>query len=248
VVTQSCLVTAFGERVAFRRDMLTDIARLSASRRGSVEASFDQPQERDTSNDYFDRINITIYPAADQMATGDALEWHLISRQSGELDLNSVEDEVGRFVRSLSGPDGSEEHPPSYQVEISKKHFSWGADATVVQIVLGVAAWAAASGSWDLLKMFSRRVGAQIRGERAPILVVTQEEAVATAKQIIYSRYSVPPDTLKMVSVGEDENASVVAVTLSDSNGVTYECAVSSMDEVIAVVRIIRTFSDDLAE
>jgi hypothetical protein len=171
-------------------------------------------------------LNFVEHPSAPSVE-----EWVLSSRAA-----NWDQDWLIKQVEQLAN---DPETGPLYVLQIKETHFSWGADAAALQILLDLSVGLLGAAIWDSAKALTRSLGDRLADADAgePL---TEEELVGRARLIVSERYDLEDSQLTTVSV-EIAGPDTGTVRLRGSDGQHYELEMYRANGLVHLARIKRT-------
>jgi hypothetical protein len=143
------------------------------------------------------------------------------------------------LIRQVEQLANDPETGPLYVLQIKETHFSWGADAAALQILIDLSVGLLGAGIWESAKALTRSLGDRLAEADAGELL-TEEELVGRARMILVERYDLDDSQLTTVSVeiaGPDRGT----VLLRGSNGQQYELEMYRANGLVHLARIKRT-------
>lgn len=204
----------------------------------------DERSENLAARKYFDRLSVSVsvveYPSG-RDSPGSPDEWILqVGRRGDGKDLVEIEELVEEFIKESGDLVDGRMISPYFRLDVSKKHFSWGADAVVIEVVVELSKWFVGGLAWDALKRLCGRLGGVVfdEPEGGPL---TEGEALALVRGEIYRRHGISPDLLELesVDIASDDTARLV---FFDQYGVEYDVRVHKLDGSSNILNICRKF------
>jgi hypothetical protein len=145
------------------------------------------------------------------------------------------------LIRQVEQLANDSETGPLYVLQIKETHFSWGADAAALQILIDLSVGLLGAATWESAKALTRSLGDRLAEADAgdPL---TEEELVGRARMMVVERYDLEDSQLTTASV-EITGADRGTVLLRGSNGQHYELEMYRAHGLVHLARIRRTES-----
>jgi hypothetical protein len=176
---------------------------------------------------------------------------------SVRIELNFVENpseaSVEEWVLSTSGANWDQdwlvrqveqlandpETGPLYVLQVKETHFSWGADAAALQILIDLSVGLLGAAIWDSAKALARSLSQKLTDADAgePL---TEEELVGRARMILTERYALDDAQLTTVSA-ELQGPDRGTVQLAGSDGQRYALEMYRATGLVHLARIKRS-------
>jgi hypothetical protein len=104
------------------------------------------------------------------------------------------------LIRQVEQLASDPETGPLYVLQIKETHFSWGADAAALQILVDLSIGLLGAAIWDGAKALARSLSERLADADAgePL---TEDELVGRARLIVVARYDPEDSQLKVISV-----------------------------------------------